>query len=167
MVSTTECAKVGLGLSTVHSLNSLVNSFCSDVHVLSNALDTSYTRMCMHIAIIWHMEVSFSFSFHADKNCSAIPRHSNVRSAAQENDPDEKLQTFCSHSKSTPDRETLPVLISMTWIDRFAAFCFNLISFAYLLLQGDWWLARSKKTRQEGYIPSNYVAKLKSIEAEP
>ncbi|XP_028900332.1 tyrosine-protein kinase Src42A isoform X4 [Zeugodacus cucurbitae] len=33
--------------------------------------------------------------------------------------------------------------------------------------QGDWWLARSKKSRQEGYIPSNYVAKLKSIEAEP
>lgn len=37
----------------------------------------------------------------------------------------------------------------------------------FLILQGDWWLARSKKTRQEGYIPSNYVAKLKSIEAEP
>lgn len=33
--------------------------------------------------------------------------------------------------------------------------------------QGDWWLARSKRTRLEGYIPSNYVAKLKSIEAEP
>lgn len=33
--------------------------------------------------------------------------------------------------------------------------------------QGDWWLARSKSTKQEGYIPSNYVAKLKSIEAEP
>lgn len=33
--------------------------------------------------------------------------------------------------------------------------------------QGDWWLARSRRTRQEGYIPSNYVAKLKSIEAEP
>lgn len=33
--------------------------------------------------------------------------------------------------------------------------------------QGDWWLARSKRTRQEGYIPSNYVAKLQSIEAEP
>lgn len=33
--------------------------------------------------------------------------------------------------------------------------------------QGDWWFARSKKTRMEGYIPSNYVAKLKSIEAEP
>lgn len=33
--------------------------------------------------------------------------------------------------------------------------------------QGDWWLARSKRTRQEGYIPSNYVAKLLSIEAEP
>lgn len=33
--------------------------------------------------------------------------------------------------------------------------------------QGDWWLARSKRTRQEGYIPSNYVARLKSIEAEP
>ncbi|CAG7830752.1 unnamed protein product [Allacma fusca] len=33
--------------------------------------------------------------------------------------------------------------------------------------QGDWWFAKSKSTRQEGYIPSNYVAKLKSIEAEP
>ena len=33
--------------------------------------------------------------------------------------------------------------------------------------QGDWWFARSKATKQEGYIPSNYVAMLKSIEAEP
>ncbi|XP_055348307.1 tyrosine-protein kinase Src42A-like [Paramacrobiotus metropolitanus] len=33
--------------------------------------------------------------------------------------------------------------------------------------QGDWWFARSRTSRQEGYIPSNYVAKLKSIEAEP
>lgn len=33
--------------------------------------------------------------------------------------------------------------------------------------QGDWWFARSKATKQEGYIPSNYVAKLESIEAEP
>jgi len=33
--------------------------------------------------------------------------------------------------------------------------------------QGDWWFARSKATKMEGYIPSNYVAKLKSIEAEP
>ena len=36
-----------------------------------------------------------------------------------------------------------------------------------IFLQGDWWFARSKATKQEGYIPSNYVAKLKSIEAEP
>ena len=34
-------------------------------------------------------------------------------------------------------------------------------------MQGDWWFARSKVTKQEGYVPSNYVAKLKSIEAEP
>lgn len=33
--------------------------------------------------------------------------------------------------------------------------------------QGDWWLAMSRATKQQGYIPSNYVAKLKSIEAEP
>ena len=33
--------------------------------------------------------------------------------------------------------------------------------------QGDWWFARSKSSKQEGYIPSNYVARLKSIEAEP
>ena len=32
--------------------------------------------------------------------------------------------------------------------------------------QGDWWYAKSKTTRLEGYIPSNYVARLKSIEAE-
>lgn len=33
--------------------------------------------------------------------------------------------------------------------------------------QGDWWLARSRTTKNEGYIPSNYVAKLKSLESEP
>ena len=32
--------------------------------------------------------------------------------------------------------------------------------------QGDWWYARSKTTKSEGYIPSNYVAKLKSLESE-
>ena len=26
--------------------------------------------------------------------------------------------------------------------------------------QGDWWYARSKSTSREGYIPSNYIAKL-------
>ena len=26
--------------------------------------------------------------------------------------------------------------------------------------QGDWWYARSKSTAREGYIPSNYIAKL-------
>ncbi|XP_044762524.1 tyrosine-protein kinase Src42A-like [Coccinella septempunctata] len=31
----------------------------------------------------------------------------------------------------------------------------------------DWWLARSKNTKKKGYIPSNYVAMLKSLEAEP
>ncbi len=34
-------------------------------------------------------------------------------------------------------------------------------------MQGDWWYARSRVTNQCGYIPSNYVARLKSIEAEP
>lgn len=33
--------------------------------------------------------------------------------------------------------------------------------------QGDWWYARSRSTKKEGYIPSNYVAKLKSLESEP
>ncbi|XP_059140583.1 tyrosine-protein kinase Src42A-like [Physella acuta] len=32
--------------------------------------------------------------------------------------------------------------------------------------QGDWWYARSKTTKKEGYIPSNYVANLKSLESE-
>ena len=30
----------------------------------------------------------------------------------------------------------------------------------------DWWLARSKDTGQEGYIPNNYVAAFKSLDAE-
>lgn len=30
--------------------------------------------------------------------------------------------------------------------------------------QGDWWYARSKTTKKEGYIPSNYVASVKSLE---
>ncbi|XP_076364807.1 tyrosine-protein kinase Src42A-like [Tachypleus tridentatus] len=33
--------------------------------------------------------------------------------------------------------------------------------------QGEWWFSRSRANKLEGYIPSNYVAKLKSIEAEP
>jgi len=33
--------------------------------------------------------------------------------------------------------------------------------------QGDWWYARSRATKLEGYIPSNYVAKVKSLESEP
>lgn len=33
--------------------------------------------------------------------------------------------------------------------------------------QGDWWYARSLVTGAEGYIPSNYIAKSKSLESEP
>ena len=33
--------------------------------------------------------------------------------------------------------------------------------------QSDWWKARKYKTNIEGYIPSNFIAKIKSIEAEP
>ena len=32
--------------------------------------------------------------------------------------------------------------------------------------EGDWWFARSKDTGNEGYIPSNYVAEWKSLDAE-
>jgi fyn-related kinase len=31
---------------------------------------------------------------------------------------------------------------------------------------GDWWLARSLRTRREGYIPSNYVAPVESVQAQ-
>lgn len=31
---------------------------------------------------------------------------------------------------------------------------------------GDWWLARSMLTGQEGYIPSNYVAPVESVQAK-
>lgn len=33
--------------------------------------------------------------------------------------------------------------------------------------QGDWWYARSLANGKEGYIPSNYIAKSKSLESEP
>ncbi|XP_077991483.1 tyrosine-protein kinase Src42A-like [Glandiceps talaboti] len=32
---------------------------------------------------------------------------------------------------------------------------------------GDWWLARSRTSQREGYVPSNYVAKLQTLDAEP
>ncbi len=32
--------------------------------------------------------------------------------------------------------------------------------------EGDWWLAKSVKSGQEGYIPRNYVAALSTFEAE-
>ena len=31
----------------------------------------------------------------------------------------------------------------------------------------DWWRARNLQNDMEGYVPSNYIAPLKSIEAEP
>lgn len=34
-------------------------------------------------------------------------------------------------------------------------------------MQGDWWYARSLTTNKIGYIPSNYVAKEKSMDAQP
>lgn len=34
-------------------------------------------------------------------------------------------------------------------------------------MQGDWWFARHKASGKTGYIPSNYVAKEKSIESQP
>ena len=33
--------------------------------------------------------------------------------------------------------------------------------------QGDWWLARSRSSGKKGYVPCNYVAAVKSLEAEP
>ena len=38
--------------------------------------------------------------------------------------------------------------------------------------QGDWWFAKGKSSKtvngkNEGYIPSNYVARVKSLESEP
>jgi len=35
--------------------------------------------------------------------------------------------------------------------------------------QGDWWYARNRNRQNgpEGYIPSNYIAKVKSLESEP
>ena len=35
--------------------------------------------------------------------------------------------------------------------------------------QGDWWFARirTKSGKSEGYVPSNYLAKVKSLESEP
>ena len=32
--------------------------------------------------------------------------------------------------------------------------------------EGDWWFARAKDGGREGYIPSNYVAEYKSLDAE-
>lgn len=32
--------------------------------------------------------------------------------------------------------------------------------------EGDWWFARAKDGGKEGYIPSNYVAEYKSLDAE-
>lgn len=34
-------------------------------------------------------------------------------------------------------------------------------------MNGDWWFARSKTTKKCGYVPSNYVAELKTLGAEP
>ena len=33
-------------------------------------------------------------------------------------------------------------------------------------MEGDWWLAQSMRTGKVGHIPSNYVAKWKSLESQ-
>lgn len=35
------------------------------------------------------------------------------------------------------------------------------------MMRSEWWYVRSKSTKKEGYVPSNYVAELKSLGAEP
>ena len=32
--------------------------------------------------------------------------------------------------------------------------------------EGDWWYAKHRETGAEGYVPSNYIAQWKSLEAE-
>lgn len=34
------------------------------------------------------------------------------------------------------------------------------------LRDGDWWLAKSLVTGREGYVPSNYVARVETLEVE-
>lgn len=41
-----------------------------------------------------------------------------------------------------------------------------LMSLLFLCREGDWWEARSLTTGETGYIPSNYVAPVDSIQAE-
>ena len=33
-------------------------------------------------------------------------------------------------------------------------------------IEGDWWLAKSKRTGQEGYVPSNYVVEINALDAQ-
>lgn len=39
-------------------------------------------------------------------------------------------------------------------------------SLSFLYRKGDWWLAKSLVTGEEGYIPRTHVAKLESLEME-
>ena len=43
---------------------------------------------------------------------------------------------------------------------------FYLFLFVLNYRDGDWWLAKSTVTGHEGYVPSNYIAEIKSIKAE-
>lgn len=45
-------------------------------------------------------------------------------------------------------------------------FCFLNLNFFFFCSEGDWWEARSLDTGNSGYIPSNYVAPVDSIQAE-
>lgn len=51
------------------------------------------------------------------------------------------------------------------------ASCLSIRAGEQLVLEGEeiggWQKARNRDTNQEGYIPCNYVAELKSLEAEP
>lgn len=38
--------------------------------------------------------------------------------------------------------------------------------FSFLPRTGDWWLAKSLVTGREGYVPSNFVARVETLEVE-
>lgn len=43
---------------------------------------------------------------------------------------------------------------------------YNVVPGLFFSSEGDWWEARSLDTGKSGYIPSNYVAPVDSIQAE-
>ena len=84
--------------------------------------------------------------------------------------PDDLQTSFVGVKKEPPPPSQYPIFVGKYDYDSRTDddLSFKKGDLMYIIStdEGDWWFARAKDGGKEGYIPSNYVAEYKSLDAE-